>query len=162
MAYYEIFDEFASKKTKNERYEVLKKYNSTTLQRILRAAFHPNIKFFLEKIPEKYKPNIALKPGMSDYTLEQAMNKIYLFEVGNPRSLNLSYQKREQLLVQFLEGMEPREADLFLNILFKTMNVRYLTAALVREWWPSLLPKEDPAPHITLKPLHGTDPPPTT
>lgn len=142
-SYYEIFDEFGKQKTKEERIHFLKAHDSTTFRRVMRAAFHPNIKFFLTKVPAAYKPSTSIVPGMADCTMEQVMNKIYLFEVGNPRSINLTYAKREQLLIQFLEGMEPREAKILLDVLFKSIDVRYLTYTLVREIWPSEFPQPD-------------------
>ena len=140
LNYYEIFDKFSGLKNRDERKAYLKKCENITLLKILKAAFNPNIKFFITHIPEKYKPNTNIVPGMSDYSMEQVINKIYLFELNNPRTPNLTYAKREQLLLQFLDGMEPREAKIFLDVLFKTIDVKFLTASLVREVWPGLLP----------------------
>lgn len=146
LNYYEIFDNFSSLKTKDERKAYLKKCENITLLKMMSACFNPRIKFFITHVPGKWKPNETIRPGMGDYTMEQVINKIYLFEVGNPRTPNLTYAKREQLLLQFLDGMEPREGKIFLDILFKTMDVKFLTASLVREVWPGLLPVSLDAP----------------
>ena len=139
--YYEIFDEFEKLKNKDDRIRFLRAHDTITLRKIIAAAFNPRIKFHITKVPAKYKPSV-LRAGMNDFTLDHVMNKIYLFEVGNPRTPNITEGKREMLLIQFLEGMEPREADLLLSIIFKTLDVKYLTAALVKEVWPGLIPIE--------------------
>lgn len=139
-AYCEIFEEFAAQTTKSDRIAILRKYDTVTLRRILRCIFHPTVKFFITKVPAyKIDPGI-IDPTMSDFRLEHVMSKIYLFDANNLDSNKLSYAKREQLLIQFLEGMHEREGKLLLNILFKVSDVPYLTEALVREVWPGMLP----------------------
>ena len=145
--YHEIFADFTKLKNREARIGFLRSNDSITMRKIMRAAFHPNIKFFLTGVPSTYKPNPAIKDGMCDYTLDQAINKIYLFELGNPRSAQLTYKKRESLLLQFAEGMPPSEAIIFFSILLKTLNVKYLTPNLVRETWPGLIP-DDPQPTV--------------
>lgn len=146
--YFELFADFEALKTRDERKAFLKKMESMTFLKMLKGAFNPRIQYFLKKVPEKYKPQpIAL--GLEDYTMEQVFNKIYLFEPGHPRDPKITYQKREQLLVQFLEGMHPSEAKILLDILMKSLDVKFLTASLVREVWPGLLPVTLDAPKKT-------------
>jgi hypothetical protein len=141
--FHEIFADFSKLKTKDERINFLRRHDSITLRRIVKAAFHPGIKFFITHVPAAYKPNPNMRNGMHDRTLEQAMNKIYLFEISNPRTPRLTYKKRESLLIESLETLAPDEAKIFLDLLFKTLDVRYLTASLVREVWPGLIPPHD-------------------
>lgn len=135
---YEIFQEFETKTTKEERIAVLRNNDSTVLRSTLRCAFHPDIKFFLERIPYYTIP--PTKPGMSDYKMHNIISKLYLFQTNNPNYPALTYKKREQILIQFLEGMEHREGVVLMNVLFKDLKVNYLTPKLIKEVWPPLLP----------------------
>lgn len=138
--YYELFDEFETLKTKDERKAWLSRHDTITLRRILRAAFNPRIKFFITHVPAKFKGNRSLGTTMADYSLDQVMGKIHLFELGHPEYAHLTYKKREELLLQFLDGMPEREALLLIDVLFKQLSVKFLTPALVREVWPGLIP----------------------
>ena len=136
---YEIFDEFGKAETKEDRIAILKKHDSRDLRRVLRAAFHPNIKFFLTKFPY-YKPHIT-SPGTGD-PIGHLMNKIYLFERGNPKAPSaLSDHKRMLLLIQYLEGLEDKEAVIVINMMLKNLKVPYLTYRIVRETFPEILPE---------------------
>jgi hypothetical protein len=138
--FYELFDEFEKLKTKEERIRFLRANSTPTLQKMMRAAFNPRIKFYLDRVPKKYKPSDSLRRGMADFRMEQVFVKIHLFELGQPEYAHLSYEHRDKLLCNFLEGMEPREAKILLDILLKALDVKFLTASLVRETWPGLLP----------------------
>jgi hypothetical protein len=150
--YSEMFAEFETLKTKEERKAFLKKYGTAHLQQLLTIAFNPRIKTYLNQVPPKYRPSV-LKFGMEDFTIDQVLNKFYLFEPGHPRDSGIPNSKREQLLVQYLEGMPAAEAKVLLDAMLKALDVKYLTAGLVREVWPHLVPivldapsKKEPAP----------------
>jgi hypothetical protein len=67
---------------------------------------------------------------------------IYIFMENHPRvSPNLSLDRKTQLLVQTLESLEPREAEVYTNIILKDQKVPYLTEALINDAFPDLLPK---------------------
>lgn len=136
---YEIFDEFEKETTKEGRINCLRKNNSPVFQKVLAGAFHPHVKFFLDRAPKNYFPK-PMQPGMTDYKMQNLMAKIYLFQLGTKNTPNLPYEKKEKLLVQFLEGMEPREAAVVLGMMYKALDVKYLTYNLVKEAFPNLLP----------------------
>jgi hypothetical protein len=52
----------------------------------------------------------------------------------------MSLEKMNQVLVQLLESFEPQEAQIFVNMLKKDLQVKYLTYNLVKETFPNLLP----------------------
>lgn len=136
---YEIFDEFSSKTTKQERLEVLEKYKSHTFLQFLKNAFDPNIKYYVTKFPDNYiEPDNTL-PGIRYAGIESELRRAYLFQVGNPTADSLSESKRNQLLVQLLESFEPREADFFIRMLTKNLKVPFLTTNLINEAFPNLL-----------------------
>lgn len=135
---YEILDEVASAPDDQARKAILFYNNNYALRCILRAAFHPNIKFSIDRVPY-YKPSLA-PVGLSDSTLHKEINRIYLFEANNPRvSPNLTQERKEKLLIQLLESLEAKEAVVLTNTLLKDLKVPGLTKELVEEVFPDLL-----------------------
>ena len=97
------------------------------------------ISFTVEKVPN-YKPSDA-PPGMGYSTIHQELSRVYLFESNNPKvSSNLSAKRKEEILIQILEVLEKREAEIFMNMLMKKQKVPGLTEKIVREAFPNLLP----------------------
>jgi len=138
MNIYEIFDEFKEVPDKDYRLDLLQRYSSNTLREVLKGTFHPNIHFSIKQIPE-YKPSDA-PPGMGYTNIDQEMTRVYLFQENNPRvSPNLTLQRKEQLLIQILESLEAREAEVFANMILKDQKIEGLTAELVEEAFPGLL-----------------------
>ena len=63
-----------------------------------------------------------------------------MFEKNNPRvDPNLSYERKEQILIQILEALEAQEAEVFMNMLLKKQKVKGLTQAIVKEAFPGLI-----------------------
>lgn len=135
---YEILNEVANAKTDEDRKAILYYNNNYGLRQILKAAFDPKIKFVIKKVPP-YKPSDA-PIGLSDTNLHKEVNRLYLFEEGNPGvSPNLTQQRKEQLLVQMLESLEAKEAVVLSNALLKNLKVPGLTKKIVEEVFPNLL-----------------------
>lgn len=134
---YEILDEVANAPDDQARKAILFYNNNYALRCVLRAAFHPKIKFTIERVPY-YKPSDA-PIGLSESSLHKEINRIYLFEAGNPRvSPNLTEDRKEKILVQLLESLEAKEAVVFMNTLLKDLKVPGLTKELVEEVFPDL------------------------
>lgn len=136
---YEVLDDFRTAKTKQDRIAVLRKNDSWALKSVLQAVFHPNVKFNT-KVPDYKKEHVP--PGMSYDHMTSALQRAYLFQEGNPRTPPALTEKRKtELLIQILESLEPKEAEVFCNMLKKDLKVPYLTEALVNEAFDGLLPK---------------------
>lgn len=137
---YEIFDEFEAAKTKNEKIEVLQKNKNFALTNVLMYAFDPNIHFVFDKMP--YYKAEDVPPGMSYSSIHHELDRMYLLIKDHPRaSPNLTMQRREQLLIQMLEALEPREAIIFINMILKNLKIKGLDAKIVKEAFPGLLPE---------------------
>lgn len=135
---YEVLEDFRAAKTKQDRIGVLRKNNSWALRMILQAVFHPNVKFDV-KIPDYKK--IDVPPGMSYDHMTSALQRAYLFQEGNPRTPPaLTDKRKSELLIQILESLEPKEAEVFVNMMRKDLKTPYLTEALVNEAFEGLLP----------------------
>lgn len=137
-AIYEIFDEFEAANSHNEKIGILKKNDCYALREVLRGSFNQNIKFTVERVPF-YKSSDA-PPGLGYTTIHQELGRAYLFEEGNPKvSPNLSASRKEQILIQILEALEKREAEVYMNMLLKKQVVKGLDSNIVKEAFPNLL-----------------------
>lgn len=137
---YEVFDEFKTATNRASRVKVLQDNNSFALRNVLIGTFHPGVKFVFDKIPD-YKSE-EVPAGMSYNNITKALDTIYLFMENNPRvAPTLTLDRKKELLIQTLESLEPREAEVYANIILKDQKIPYLTEALVREAFPTLLPK---------------------
>lgn len=137
---YEIFDEFKEAKNKAERLEVLRKNDTPVFRNVLIGTFHPGIKYTISKIPEYRSEDMP--PGMAYGNMPDALSRMYLFVENNPRTpAALTDKRKEEILIQILESLEKREAEVFANILKRNQNIPYLTPSLIIEAMPGLLPK---------------------
>lgn len=135
---YEVFNEFKNAKTKQERIDVLRKNDSWALKSVLQGVFDPSVKFTV-KVPDYKKVDVP--PGMSYDHMTSALQRAYLFQEGNPRTPSgLTDKRKTELLIQILESLEPKEAEVFANMMKKDLKIPYLTQALVNEAFQGLLP----------------------
>lgn len=136
---YEVFDEFDNALTKKEKMRVIENNLSQTLVNVLLLTFHPEYEWKFKEFPEDYRIPDTL-PGISVCQLSTELRKLYLFREGDPASEKLTDRKRLELLIQFLESLEPREAEVVIGIFKKDQGVDGLTYEFVKEAFPQLLP----------------------
>mgnify|MGYP003341949091 FL=1 len=136
---YEVFDEFEQAATKQEKMAVIEKNLSKTLVEVLQYTFHPGYQWKVKEMPENYKVPDT-KPGISISQLSTEIRRIYLFQEGHPEAEKLNPRKRHELLIQFLEGIEPREAEVVMGIFKKDQGVKGLDYKFVKEAFPQMLP----------------------
>jgi hypothetical protein len=137
---YEVFDEFEMSKNKKERMDVIGRNLSQLLVDVLKLTFHPNFEWKVKHLPEDYKVPTDVLPGITHDTLNRQLRKLYMFQVGNPTAEKLTEQRRKELLVQLLESLEPREAEIILGIFQKDLGVKGLDYKFVKEAFPNMLP----------------------
>jgi hypothetical protein len=137
---YEVFDEFEEADGKKEKMAVIEKNLSQTLVKVLELTYHPNFEWLVTEMPENYKVPTDMLPGISSNQLSTQIKKLYLFRKGDPSAAQLTPEKRNQLLLQLLESMEPREAEVIIGIFQKDQGVKGLTYKFVKEAFPALLP----------------------
>ena len=140
LLFSEILELFDKAPTRKDKIAVLQKYGSNSFQEFLLATFHPQVTFDVE-VPN-YRPSIE-PAGLNYSYLHNEMNKMYRFIVGHPkRSPNLTGKKQAQLLVVILESLHKDEAELLVKMFKKDLDIKYLTAQIVREAFPNLnIPK---------------------
>jgi hypothetical protein len=134
---YEVFEEFKAASGKNERLAVLQTNDSYALRQILLGTFNKNVVFDVE-IPKFNRQQMPA--GMSYSHMTDALSRVYLFVEGNAkRPPALTKKRQTEILIQILESLEEKEADVFAGMLKKDLKVPYLTPALVGEAFPGLL-----------------------
>jgi len=135
---YEIFDEFEEAEGKKEKIQVLNDNMSNVLYTVLKLVFDaPNINWYVKELPGNYNPK-EIPAGMSYARLSTEMRKLYLFQKGNQTADSLTEKKREQLLLEYLENLEPREAEVVMGIFNKDLGVKGLTPKFIKENFPAL------------------------
>ena len=136
---YEVFDEFELAKNKQERMNVIQANLSKTLVDVLQLGFHPDAQWYFNEVPEQYRAKLT-PPGMGYTQLSVELRKLYMFQKGNETADKLTDKKRTQLLVEFLEALEPREAEVVMGIFNKDFGVKGLNYKFVKEAFPNLIP----------------------
>lgn len=136
---FEVFDEFELATNRAERMHVIEKNLSKTLVQVLELAFHPQIEWLVDELPHTYKFPDTL-PGVSYAQLSTQIRKLYLFRKGDSTAMNLTPRKRLELLLQLLESLEPREAEVIIGIFKKDLGVNGLDYKFVKEAFPKLIP----------------------
>jgi hypothetical protein len=134
--YSEIFEDFDKCTTKAERIALLQKYDHKNFREFFIAAFNDSIEFDVE-IPT-YRP--APEPAGLNFTyLSSEVPKLYRFIKGHPsRAEGLTGAKQKSLLVVILESLHKDEADLLVKLFKRKLEVKFLTANLVREAFPGI------------------------
>ena len=135
---YEVFDEFAKADSKQDKINVLASNWTPTLKLVLQLAYRPEMQWKFKDYPERYKKPDT-KPGISYASLDTELKRLYMFRVGNETAEKLSPKRAEELLMVFLESLEPREADIVIGIFKKDLGVKGLTLKFIRENIPDVL-----------------------
>jgi hypothetical protein len=135
---YEVFDEFAKADSKQDKINVLANNWTPTLKLVLQLAYRPEMQWKFKDYPERYKKPDT-KPGISYASLDTELKLLYMFRVGNETAEKLAPKRAEELLMVFLESLEPREADIVIGIFKKDLGVKGLTLKFIRENIPDVL-----------------------
>ena len=137
---YEVFDEFEAATNKQDKIEVLRKNYSKTLADVFSMAYHPDYQWLIDGMPEEYKTPTDTLPGLTFQQLSTELRRLYMFQKGNPTAEKLTVQRRKELLLQILESIEPREAEVIIGIFRKDLGVSGLNYKFIKEVLPNLLP----------------------
>lgn len=138
---YEVFDEFEMANSKKDKLKVIEKNLSPLLVTVLELTFHPNFRWKVKEMPDNYKVQEDSKlPGLSRCQLSTEIRKLYMFQEGNQTAESLSPKKQNELLIQLLESLEPREAEVVMGIFRKNQGVPGLDYKFVKEAFPGMLP----------------------
>lgn len=137
---YEILDEIEEASSKKDKINVIGKNLNPTLVKVFEYAYHPQYEWLIKEIPDNYKIPTDMMPGITLSQLSSELRKFYMFRKGDPTAENLTPQKRNELLLQMLESLEPREAEVVIGVFNKDLGVKGLNYKLIKEAFPNLLP----------------------
>ena len=132
-----IFEDIAKAKSVTERKKILLEHESNPLKELLKYAFHPDIKFLLPEGAPPYK-TVGSRDEYNPTYLYPNIRKLYLFVEGGNEGLTTL--RREQLFIQLLEELHPKEAEVVIQVKDKKLKYRGLTYKLVKETFPDLIP----------------------
>ena len=128
----EILDKVSKAKTKNEKVNILREFNSNSLRMVIKASFDPSIIWDLPEGDVPFTRNDA--PAGTEHTsLSYESRKLFHFiEGGNNQ---ITQNKRESMFVQLLEGLHESEADVLVAAKDKRLHQIYkgLSAPVVIE-----------------------------
>jgi hypothetical protein len=123
---YEIINECKQAKDINEVLSILNSNSSKVLHDVLYYTYHPDAKWYINEFPKNYKKPDTL-PGVAISNLYTELRMLYLFQVGHQTADGLDETRRNELLLQVIEGMEPGEAEVFINIMKGDLGIPGLT-----------------------------------
>ena len=132
----EIFQKVNNAKTKPEKIKILKTNDSDALRSVCKMSFDPKI---ISELPEGSPPFIENEaPEGTEHTkLSTEYKKLYRFCKGGDPSLQS--MRREQLFVQMLEGLHPKEADIVIAVKDKNLEDMYdVPFEVVEEAYPDI------------------------
>ena len=119
-----IFEDIAKAKSITERKKILLEHGSNPLKELLKYAFHPDIKFLLPEGAPPYK-TVGSPDEYNPTYLYPNIRKLYLFVEGGNEGLTTL--RREQLFIQLLEELHPKEAEVVIQVKDKKLKYRGLT-----------------------------------
>lgn len=133
--YSEIFEEFQEADTRQDKINILRKYDHPRLRLFFELLFNKDIKFDVE-IPT-YRP--APEPAGLNYSyIESEIPKLYRFIEGHPDRTNVPPNKLKNLLVVVLESLHKDDAEILVNLFKKDLGIKYLTPKIVSEAFPGI------------------------
>ena len=130
----DIVKEAAMAQTKEDKIQILRSnLRGDALPIYLRLAIDRNIKWLIPEGAPNYTP--SPHPD-TEYVAYNEARRLYIFlEGGQP---NLRQSRREQLFIQLLETMHPRDADFLINVVKDHKLPEGLTEKVIREAFPNL------------------------
>ena len=129
---HEIFTMINNAKDKPKKIEVLKKYANQPMRQLLKAAFDPKIEWDLPPGTPPIIKNEA--PAGTEHTsLLMEAKKLWHFVKG--ADTTISNTKKETMVIQMLEGLQEKDAEVLIAIKDSKLNNTYkgLTASMVKE-----------------------------
>jgi hypothetical protein len=135
----EILALCAKQTSTKDKIDVLQRNDCIPLRVILSYALNPNVKWLLPTGTPPYKPSEFLDQQGNLY---RNIRKINLFVEGGDHP-DMHTIKRETLFIQFLEGLDPEDAKLICSVKDKRIPYKGITANLVNNAFPGLLPDKE-------------------
>lgn len=133
---YETLDRINKIKAKADRLKELSKYNNDfPIKALLDMVFNPNIKFLLPETDPPFKPSGEEEDLQN--VLKHDIRKMVYF-INTPQGQQLQPFKREQMFIEMLEAVDPKDAKLLNSVKNKKLPFKNITKDLVAEAFPGI------------------------
>ena len=128
----EVLDKVAKAKTKKQKVELLRQHNTDALRMVLKSSFDPRIEWDLPEGDVPYTPNDAPEGTEHNMLVHEARTLYHYIKGGNPQ---LTQNRRENMFIQLLEGLQQDEAEIIVSAKDKGLHRKYkgLSSNVVRE-----------------------------
>lgn len=132
----EILQRVSNAKTREEKIEILKHYDSVALRSVLIWNFDPKVESCIPNGEVPYTPNDAPE-GTEHSKLIQEWRKFNHFVKGVS---DLPQTKREMMFIQLCESLHSSEAEVLCATKDKELHKKYrITKAVVSEAFPEIV-----------------------
>lgn len=134
----QILEEVEKASTRETKIKTLRAYEHPILRGILQINFDPNVKVYLPEGEPPFKKDKEIPIGYSETNLFAEFRRFYIWLDPNSK---LNKVRKEQLFIQFLEGIHWTEAEVILLAKDRKLQTKFksLKDDLVREAFPGLL-----------------------
>ena len=127
-----IIDLIEKEKSRNKQVDLLKEHSSYALKAVLGYGMDPDVKWLLPDGDPPYKPLFDAADQEGRFYTEC---KKLIYFVDSEEGQQVKQIRREQLFIQVLESLDPRDAKLLLRMKNKKLKIK-LDA--VKEAFPNL------------------------
>lgn len=132
----EILDACAKLGTTKEKVTFLQHYDCIPLRVVLAYALDPRVEWLLPLGTPPYTPTDHLDQQGNLY---RDIRKVNFFVKGGEHP-TMHPMKRETLFIQFLEGLDPKDAQLMCSVKDKKIPYKGFNVSLVNTAFPGLIP----------------------
>lgn len=129
----EFLEKVGKQKRTQDKIDMLKANDTFALRVILQAAYDPKVKFLLPPGDPPFKPNVLV--DQQNVFHKDARMIQYFVEGFHP---DLAQAKREAMFIEFLERLDPKDAQLLLSAKAKK-PIKGITLQHVTEALPGLI-----------------------
>lgn len=133
LGFSEIFEKVSKEPTEEKQLEVLRNYDSRQLRMLFQYAFDKRVVWLLPEGKPPYNPCPFLDQEAKSI---KEVDKLYYYVKGGAD--NLRQFKRENLFVQLLESLSPKDAELFCAVKDRNINYPLITPKFVKKAFPTL------------------------
>ena len=135
----EVLTKVSEAKTKQEKVQMLRDYNTLALRNVLKGAFDDSIKFL---IPEGVPPFKEANQNTPPSSLTKQSPRFRYFVAGGPGDA-LPKLKVEMMFIKLLEAVPPSEAKVVILMKDKKLDTEYkgISKKVIQEAFPGLIAK---------------------
>jgi hypothetical protein len=127
-----IIDLIEKEKSRNKQVDLLREHSSYALKTVLGYGMDPNVKWLLPDGDPPYKPLFDAADQEGRFYTEC---KKLIYFVDSEEGQQVKQVRREQLFIQVLETIDPRDAKLLLRMKNKKLKIK---PDAVKEAFPNL------------------------